>query len=283
VKTRLRWIAAATAIASALTLSGCTQQELLGYLPSDAETTNMTSRVIGLWTTSWIVLLIVGIITWGLLIWALISYRRRASDSGLPAQLRYNLPIETFFTIVPLILIIGFFAFTERDGSAIEAKVENPDYVIEVYGKRWAWDFNYITDGVYSPGIQAQELENNQIDPDSLPVLYLPVGKTIEFDLESRDVNHSFWILEFLYKKDNIPGQTNHWYVTPEKEGTYRGKCAELCGEYHSLMLFTVEVVSQQEYDAYIQSLRDLGQEGRLGPDLNTNKNLPGTDGNSEG
>ena len=122
MKTRLRWIAAATAIASALTLTGCTQQELLGYLPSDAETTNMTSRVIGLWTTSWIVLLIVGIITWGLLIWALISYRRRASDSGLPAQLRYNLPIETFFTIVPLILIIGFFAFTERDGSATRGR-----------------------------------------------------------------------------------------------------------------------------------------------------------------
>jgi cytochrome c oxidase subunit II len=283
VKTRLRWIAVATAIASAVTLTGCTQQEMLGYLPSDAETTNMTSRVIGLWTTSWIVLLIVGIITWGLLIWALISYRRRATDTGLPSQLRYNLPIETFFTIVPLILIIGFFAFTARDDAAIEAKVENPDYVIEVYGKRWAWDFNYITDGVYSPGIQAQELDNNQIDPESLPVLYLPVGKTIEFDIESRDVNHSFWIVEFLYKKDNIPGQTNHWYVTPEKEGTYRGRCAELCGEYHSLMLFTVEVVSQQEYDAYIQSLRNLGQEGRLGPELNTNQNLPGTDGTTEG
>ncbi|MEY4397313.1 MAG: cytochrome c oxidase subunit [Actinomycetota bacterium] len=272
LKNRLRWIAAGAAIATALTLSGCTDQELRGWLPAeDPNTTNMTSRIIGLWSTSWIVLLAVGVITWGLIMWAAIAYRRRQSDTGLPAQLRYNMPIETFFTIVPLILIIGFFAFTARDEAAIEAKNPHPDYTIQVFGKRWAWDFNYVTDNVYSSGIQAQENDANHIINDSLPVLYLPVGKTIEFDLESRDVNHSFWIVDFLYKKDMLPGQTNHWFVTPEKEGTYRGKCAELCGEYHSLMLFTVKVVSQEEYDAYIQTLRDAGQTGQLSADLNTN------------
>ncbi|MEY4476505.1 MAG: cytochrome c oxidase subunit [Actinomycetota bacterium] len=278
LKNRLRWTAATVAIATALTLSGCTDQELQGWLPTDPDTTNVTSRIIGLWSTSWIVLLIVGVITWGLMIWAAIAYRRRSSDTGLPAQLRYNMPIETFFTIVPLILIIGFFAFTARDEAVIEKVNPNPDYTIQVFGKRWAWDFNYVTDGVYETGIQAQENDANHIIEDSLPVLYLPVGKTIEFDLESRDVNHSFWIVDFLYKKDMLPGQTNHWYVTPEKEGTYRGKCAELCGEYHSLMLFTVKVVSQAEYDAYIQSLRDAGQVGQLGAELNTNN-----DGTTEG
>lgn len=268
---RLRWIAAGLAITTALTLSGCTDQELRGWLPiEDPDTTNVTSRIIGLWSTSWIVLLAVGVITWGLMIWAAIAYRRRQNDTGLPVQLRYNNPIEVFFTVVPLILVLGFFAFTARDEAVIEAKVENPDYVIEVYGKRWAWDFNYVTDNVYETGIQAQENEANIIEAESLPVLYLPVGKTIEFDVESRDVNHSFWIVDFLYKKDMLPGQTNHWYVTPQKEGTYRGKCAELCGEYHSLMLFEVRVVSQAEYDAYIQSLRDAGQTGQLGADLNT-------------
>lgn len=104
----------------------------------------------------------------------------------------------------------------------------------------------------------------------------------MEIILESRDVQHSFWIVDFLYKKDTIPGKTNHWYVTPLKEGSYAGKCAELCGEYHSLMLFNVEVVSQAEYDAYIESLRDAGQTGRLGPEYNVNLNLPGTTGNTE-
>lgn len=282
-KNRIRWIAASVAIAAALTLSGCTAQEMRGWLPSEAGITEHTSRIIGLWSTSWIVLLVVGAITWMLMIWALIAYRRRSTDTGLPAQLRYNAPIETFFTIVPLILIIGFFAFTARDEVIIEKVNPNPDVKIEVFGKRWAWDFNYLSDDVYFSGVQAREKADKTIDIDSLPVLYLPAGKSVEIEINSRDVNHSFWILDFLYKKDMIPGQTNHWYFTPEKEGTYRGKCAELCGEYHSLMLFTVKVVSPEEFDAQMQALRDQGLTGRLGPEYNANNNLPGTDGNTEG
>ena len=78
-----------------------------------------------------------------------------------------------------------------------------------------------------------------------MPVLYMPVGKTTEIRVETRDVIHSFWIVEFLYKKDMIPGQTNYISFTPEKVGTFMGKCAELCGEYHSMMLFEVRVVEQ--------------------------------------
>ena len=277
-----RLIAATAAVAAALTLSGCTAQELRGFLPSEEGVTNQTSRIIGLWSTSWIVLLIVGAITWGLIIWAALAYRRRKTDTGLPSQLRYNTPIETFFTVVPLILVLGFFAFTARDQAIIEQVNPNPDVKVEVFGKRWAWDFNYLSEDVHFSGVQAREKEDKTVDINSLPILYLPVGKSVEITIESRDVNHSFWILDFLYKKDMIPGKTNHWYVTPEKEGTYRGKCAELCGEYHSLMLFTVKVVSQAEYDAQMQKLRDQDMTGRLGPEYNANQNLPGTDGNTD-
>src|SRR5664279_410365 len=127
-----------------LVLTGCTQEQLQGWLPGDPETTNHTSRVIGLWVTSWLVLLIVGVITWGLIIWAAVVYRRRRGQTGLPVQLRYNMPIEVFYTIVPLILVVGFFAFTARDQAEIEKVEVNPDVSIEVVGKRWAWDFNYI-------------------------------------------------------------------------------------------------------------------------------------------
>lgn len=280
---RLRLTAIPLAIVTTVALAGCTTQQTLGWLPTEPGTTNQVDRVIGLWVTSWIVLLVVGIITWGLIIWAAIVYRRRRGQTGLPAQLRYNMPIEVFYTIVPLILVLGFFAFTARDQAEIEAPLADPDTVIEVYGKRWAWDFNYITEDVYYAGIQAQETgPNNTIDPESLPTLYLPVGQKVEIRIESRDVIHSFWIIDFLYKKDMIPGKTNYWYFIPEKEGSYTGKCAELCGEYHSLMLFNVEVVSQAEYDEYIDSLRAEGNVGRLGPEFNTNTNLPGTTGVTE-
>jgi cytochrome c oxidase subunit 2 len=262
-------------LAVSFVLAGCTQQQLQGFLPGDPETTDHTGPIIGLWTTSWIVLLAVGLITWGLIIWAAVAYRRRKGQVGLPVQLRYNLPIEIFYTIVPLILVLGFFAFTARDQTQIEAN-NDPEVHIQVYGKRWAWDFNYVDSNVYSPGVQAELLEDGGVDEDELPVLYLPVNKRVEINIESRDVIHSFWILDFLYKKDMIPAKSNYLYFIPMKEGTYHGKCAELCGEYHSLMLFTVKVVSEAEYEQHMQDLADQGYTGQLGPEYNTNTNLPG-------
>jgi len=266
----------------ALVLAGCTEQVMLGWLPTEPGVTNQVDRVITLWNVSWVVLFIVGIITWLLIIWAAIVYRRRKGQTGTPAQLRYNMPIETFYTVVPLILVLGFFAFTARDQAIIEAPLPDPDVQIEVYGKRWAWDFNYLSDDVYYSGIQAQELPEGPIDATSLPKLYLPVNQKVEITIESRDVIHSFWIVDFLYKKDMIPARTNHWYFIPQKEGVYRGKCAELCGEYHSLMLFEVHVVSEAEFDRQMQALRDQGNVGRLGPEFNVLQNLPGTTASAE-
>jgi len=282
---RLRWAAFPLAATLVIILAGCTQAELNGYLPGFVEgqpaVTNQTERISGLWTTSWIVLLIVGILTWGLTIWAVVVYRRRKGQTGLPVQLRYNMPIEIFYTIVPLILVIGFFAFTVRDQVAIEARFDEPDVIVEVQAKQWAWDFNYVNEDVYSAGVQAQpDLEGapGAIIDSELPVLVLPVDQKVEFKLESRDVIHSFWVIDFLYKKDVIPGKTNYMSVVPERIGTYAGKCAELCGEYHSLMLFNTEVVSQADYDAYIASLRAAGNTGQLDNNYDRNQTQPGTE-----
>jgi cytochrome c oxidase subunit 2 len=195
----------------------------------------------------------------------------------MPAQLRYNMPIETFYTVAPLILVLGLFAFTARDQIEIERPLADPEVSIEVYGKRWAWDFNYLNENVYSAGIQAREIPGGSVDLELLPKLYLPVDKKVEIKIESRDVIHSFWVIDFLYKKDMIPARTNYWYFIPQEEGVFRGKCAELCGEYHSLMLFEVHVVSQDEYNRQMSALRSDGNVGRLGPELNVLQNLPGT------
>jgi cytochrome c oxidase subunit 2 len=282
---RIRLAAIPVAVGLVVALAGCSQQQLNGWLPGTEhtrDTTNHTSATVGLWVTSWIVLLAVGLIVWGLIIWAAVVYRRRKGQTGLPVQLRYNMPIEIFYTIVPLILVLGFFAFTAKDQSAIEKPFEHPDTTVHVYAKRWAWDFNYIDtsnvkNSVYYQGIQAQELDNGTgaIKTNELPTLYLPVGKKVEIELSSRDVDHSFWVVDFLYKKDTIPGRTNFEYFIPEKEGTYQGKCAELCGEYHSLMLFQVKVVSPAKYKAYIASLHDQGKVGLLGNEYATGPNQP--------
>lgn len=288
-KLQRRIAALGVASSAALLLTGCSPELERGFLPDAWGVTNHTDRIIHLWNTSWIVLLLVGLVSWGLMAWALIVYRRRKGETAMPQQLRYNMPIETLFTVIPLILVVGFFAFTARDMAAIEAKTENPDVVIEVVAKQWSWDFNYVKENVYFSGIQAQFTGTEENIMETLPTLYLPVGKTVQIDLTSRDVIHSFWVVDFLYKKDMFPAMTNHMYFTPLKEGTYVGKCAELCGEYHSMMLFNVKVVSQADYDARMAELRSMGNVGQLTADpndpnnINRNNNLPGNKPKSEG
>lgn len=289
-KRRLRWALIPVGIATAVALAGCTPTELNGYLPGFIEdgepTTNRTEMVSGLWTNSWIVLLVVGLITWGLMAWAAIAYRRRRGQSGLPVQLRYNMPIEIFYTVVPLILVVGFFAFTARDQTILETQYEDPDVSITAIGKQWAWDFQYNgeseSDTVWSMGVQAQTNERGDVVSE-LPTLYLPVDKTVQIKLQSRDVIHSFWIIDFLYKKDMYIGKDNYWSFTPTREGSYAGKCAELCGEYHSMMLFNVEVVSEAEYEDYLASLEAAGQTGDIDDAYDRLQNLPGTGAASEG
>ncbi|GEA89138.1 aa3-type cytochrome oxidase subunit II [Cellulomonas cellasea] len=260
----VRW-ATLVAVVS-IALAGCSAEVQRGWLPgsSEAEVTDHTGRITNLWVGSWIAALIVGVITWGLMLWCITVYRKRKNDNTLPVQLRYHVPLEVMYVILPLIMVGVLFYYTARDMSAITDVSEEPDLTVHVIGKQWSWDFNYVDDQVYDTGQQAQDIGEPGVLAEQ-PTLYLPVDETVRFELDSRDVNHSFWIPVFLYKLDVIPGFTNEFQVTPQEVGEYTGKCAELCGEYHASMLFNVKVVERDEYDAHIEDLRERGQTGELG------------------
>lgn len=262
-----RGAALLVAVAAALTLSGCTDEVKRGFLPSEHGMTNQTGRIMDLWNGSWAAALAVGALVWGLILWCVVAYRRRRDETGMPAQVRYHIPLEILYTVVPLMMITVLFYFTARDQSAIASTREKPDLTINAVGKQWSWDFNYLDDNVYSSGLQG-ELTGERGVAERLPALYLPVNERVEFVITARDVAHSFWIPAFLYKVDMLPGVVNRFQVVPQQEGTYRGRCAELCGEYHSEMLFEVRVVSRAEYDAHIKELRDRGQTGSLETNL---------------
>jgi cytochrome c oxidase subunit 2 len=245
-------------------LAGCSTGIENGALPSTPEITNQTGTIIHLWNGSWIAALTVGVITWGLMLWCVAVYRKRKDDNKLPPQTRANIPLELMYTAIPLIMVAVLIKFTITDIAEIKDTTAKPDYTIEAIGKQWSWDFNYTDDDTHTAGVQATLTGEVGVEA-TLPTLYLPVDKRVEFHIMSRDVAHSFWIPAFLYKEDAIPGRLNVFQVVPTKEGTYQGKCAELCGEYHASMLFNVKVVSQAEYDEYMQWLRDNGGDGQLG------------------
>jgi len=257
--------------AVALLTAGCSAEAVsTGWMPSTPTTTDNTGTVISLWNGSWIAALATGVLVWGLIIWCVVAYRRKKDDVGLPAQLRYNVPLEMLYTVVPLMMVGVLFYYTHRDQTDIETitPAGERDLEINVVGKQWAWDFNYTTDDVYETSTQVA-LDNQGNPVTEIPTLYLPVDRTVTFELTARDVIHSFWVPGFLYKKDMIPGRTNYMELTPQETGVFEGKCAELCGQYHSEMLFRVAVVSQEDYDEQMQLLRDAGQTGALGEDLN--------------
>ena len=267
-RARILKISAVTS-AGALFLSGCSSDVQKGWLPTERDTTNHTGRIMDLWVNSWIAALAVGILTWGLILWCIIAYRRRKNETGYPRQLSYNLPLEIFYTAIPLFMVLVLFLFTDRDIRALDARVDDPDVIVDVRGKQWAWDFNYVKEDKYYSGVQVN-LDGEEKSQDEFPTLYLPVNKSVELQLNSRDVIHSFWVPAFLQKRDMIPGRTNYITLTPQQEGTFEGKCAELCGEYHSEMLFNVKVVSEAEYEAYLATLDD----GQLGAEYDRNTNL---------
>ncbi|WP_425956864.1 cytochrome c oxidase subunit II [Xylanimonas sp. McL0601] len=284
-----RAILRATAIAAAVAVlaSGCASDAVKrGYLPGypDGEVTNQTEGIRHLWVGSWVAALIVGIITWGLMLWCVAAYRKRRDDNQLPVQTRYHVPLELMYVIVPLAMILVLFYHTDNVMTDVTRVDGNADVHIHVIGKQWSWDFNYVDDNVYDSGqhlidvggqTAADEVDGARGTSTALPTLYLPVGEKVEFTLDSRDVIHSFWIPAFLFKRDMIPGRTSQFEVTLEREGTYAGKCAELCGEFHSGMLFNVKVVSREEYDAHMDDLRSQGKTGQLGLDLNRHQEAP--------
>ncbi|NTW42202.1 MAG: cytochrome c oxidase subunit II [Cellulomonadaceae bacterium] len=276
-------VGAALVVAVTVVLAGCSAEVQRGFLPgsSEAEVTNQTGRITSLWVGSWTAALIVGVITWGLMLWCAVVYRKRKGDETLPVQLRYHVPLEVMYVILPILMVGVLFYYTARDMTEIQDTSATPDLTVQVVAKQWSWDFNYLDSDVYETGEHAQDIGASGVLADQV-TLYLPVDERVEFVLNSRDVIHSFWVPAFLYKKDVIPGRTNTFQIVPQEVGTYVGKCAELCGEEHSSMLFNVKVVTREEYDAHMDELREAGQTGALGLDYSRVQDLQSATQGSE-
>lgn len=238
-----------------LGVAGCSSETAqdIAFIGLPEPASEQANIVKTFWEGSWIAAWVVGIFTWGLMIWSFIAYRKRKHDDRLPEQTRYNVPIEVLYTFAPLVMVFGIFAFALRDQTELLQVTDDEAVDVQVIGFRWSWTFNYVDDNAHEVGT-----------PQQFPTLWLPVDEKVRFQLNSPDVIHSFWVPQWLFKLDVVPGQTNQFEVTPNKTGEFAGKCAELCGTDHSRMLFNVKVVTREEYDAHIAELKANGQEGLL-------------------
>ena len=283
----------------AVTLSGCSWSDALalGWPEGITPQAHLNRE---LWIGAVIASLVVGVIVWGLIFWSSAFHRKKATDTELPRQFGYNMPLELVLTVTPFLIISVLFYFTVVVQEKMLHLAKDPEVVIDITGFQWNWKFGYqrinFKDGtlnydgadperkkamVSKPegkdahgeervgpvrGLNTQDRTFMNFDKvetlgtaTEIPVLVLPAGKRIEFQMISADVIHDFWVPEFLFKRDLIPNpeannSINKFQVDEiTKTGAFVGHCAEFCGTYHSMMNFEVRVVAANDFKAYLQ------------------------------
>ena len=237
------------AAALLVSLTGCDVGKTFGGFGwPQGGITPESHRMYDLWIASCIAALAVGVFVWGLIFWCVVRYRKRGNE--LPVQTRYNLPMEFLYTIAPILVVSVLFYYTAVVQTDVIKESKNPDVTVEVVAFKWNWQFNYRDGQGRDANTVASVLGTSEV----IPVLVLPSGRSIRFEETSRDVIHSFWVPELLFKRDVMPGNVRNTFEVSriDQEGAFVGRCAELCGSYHAFMNFELRVVSPEKYDQFL-------------------------------
>ena len=187
----------------------------------------------------------------GLLLTIVIKFRRsKQPPDYVPPQWHGNNVLEITWTAIPLLIILGIAALSfvvlksDFDPTTFAAKAAPNDQMnVQIHGYRYGWKVHYVEDGV----------DINMVNQPASTAMVVPVGKLVRISLDGDDVIHSWWVPYLMGKTDAVPGYTNYTWIQPQKIGEYRGECAELCGPGHAQMGILVKVVSQSDYDAWVQ------------------------------
>jgi cytochrome c oxidase subunit 2 len=237
-------------------LAGCSVDEAFAFGWPQGGVTPQSTKMFDLWIGSAVAALAVGVFTWGLIFWCVIAYRKRGQE--LPPQTRYNLPVEIVYSVAPFLVVSVLFYYTAVVQTDVN-RLGNAELTVSVQASKWNWTFAY-------PDTLGQDGEpvSTVGDSDYIPVLVVPTGTRIEFVEHSADVIHSFWVPDMLFKRDVFPGNVvNRFETTINTEGAYVGRCAELCGTYHSMMNFELRSVSPADFERFLAAK----QEGASTPD----------------
>ncbi|CAN2201726.1 CyoA Heme/copper-type cytochrome/quinol oxidases, subunit 2 [Candidatus Nanopelagicaceae bacterium] len=240
--------AVALVVPALFLLSGCSfkSEDISGMgFPKGVSSVNDIS--LSLWQGAWIAAGVVGVFTLILILWPAVFHRAKASKGEFPKQTQYNIPVEILYTVIPFAIVAVLFYFTAVKETKIVDKTSPVKHEISVEGIQWSWQFGYP---------EAGEKAVVTGTPANPPTLYMPLGEKVRFTLTANDVVHGFWIPAFMIQMQNLPGETNHLQFTANKLGEFPGRCNILCGRNHTQMIFKVKVVTPEQYQKYLDSLK---------------------------
>jgi cytochrome c oxidase subunit 2 len=240
------------AVVAPLALAGCNFYPSYGASRgSTAQGQDTFKLYSGMMTTG----IIVGGLVFLLILWTVLRYRRRSDQ--MPRQFHENIPIEIIYTVVPILIVAGLFTFTVITENKVDATVPVNATVtstgravvdIDVTAFQWGWRFDY-------PGLNVGVAGETTNGPNNHgPQMVVPVGQTVQITLVSDDVIHGFYVRDFNFSRYALPGVTNYFDLDVLHTGTYNGQCTQICGLYHSEMLFSVRAVTPAAFRLWAAS-----------------------------
>jgi cytochrome c oxidase subunit 2 len=227
--------------------------------PPDAAT-NTGREVRGLYDIVFAFAVAIFLLVEGLIVWSVLRYRRKPTDTELPFQTHGNNLVEAIWTLVPTAIVLVLFVLSFNSLNHVDAVSANPDLKVHAIAGQFAWQFEYLDANGTKVATQLAPAYDATKQSGGLA---LPVGKSIQVTLDSPDVIHAFYVPKFLFKRDVVPGQTNKFEFRIEEDEAgqvFRGQCAELCGTGHRTMIFNVLAMSQSDFDAWLKDLIAFNQ-----------------------
>ena len=206
------------------------------------------------------IVIVIFCIVFGFMFWSIYAHRKSVGYKA--KQFHENATVEMIWTFVPFIILIGM-AYPATSTLLKLRDTSSADITIKIAGYQWKWGYDYLKgegeglsflSTLSTPQDQitgsAQKGEHYLLEVDNPMVV--PVGKKVRLLITANDVIHAWWVPAFGVKQDAIPGFVRDSWFRADKEGVYRGQCAELCGKEHGFMPIVVEVVSREKYTQWV-------------------------------
>lgn len=222
--------------------------------------TSIAQQINDMHTWLMVICLVIFIGVFGVMFWAVFNHRK--SKGAVAAHFHENTVVEIAWTIIPILILLGMAWPATR--TVIDMKdTSNPDITVKATGYQWKWGYDYLQgegEGVRffsSMSTPREQIEGGAPKGEAYLLevdkpLVVPVGKKVRMLLTANDVIHSWWVPAFGVKQDAIPGFIRDAWFLAEKEGVFRGNCAELCGRDHGFMPIEVHVVSAEKYAQWV-------------------------------
>jgi cytochrome c oxidase subunit 2 len=268
-QTAKRWVRRAGTLATlgalALLVSACTDFNLRTALPPEAASVQGEATR-NLYLLIFAIGVAIFVLVEGLILFAVLRYRRREGDDELPPQIHGNNRLEIIWTAIPIAIVLALFVISWQTLNTVDAHTPTPPIRIGVVAYQWQWQFVYAPEGVAWQDCNAPANAGKCVTVFGTlpaggdrtnwtpPTMHVPVNETVELDMHSIDVIHSFYVPAFLYQRDITPGKDQVIQFNADRIGTYSGQCTSFCGLYHEFMQFQVKVETKADYDAWLQA-----------------------------